>query len=243
MNTPKISPQILAKVALISGKRSRIVVEHIVVHGSITTEDLENYGYKHPPRAFRDVREQGLPLETFWTKNSLGRRIAGYRFGDESAIRNDRLSGRQVLSKIFQTEVCILHNSKCGVCQTRYEPRYLQTDHRIPFEVVGESENRDAKEYMPLCAACNRAKSWSCEHCENWSKMRDPSICSNCCWAYPEAYSHIAMKPMRRLELVWEGKEIGDYEAVLAAAKAANELVPSFVKHVLRDALQRGDVQ
>jgi hypothetical protein len=42
------------------------VIDHILQYGFITTEDLENtYGYNHPPRAARDVREAGIPLETF----------------------------------------------------------------------------------------------------------------------------------------------------------------------------------
>jgi len=106
MSKHKVPKQVLDKAKLITGKRSRLVVDHILKHGSITTEDLENYGYKHPPRAIRDVREQGLPLDMFWTKNTSGRRIAGYRLGDVTAIRNDRLGGRQVLSKEVHSRVC-----------------------------------------------------------------------------------------------------------------------------------------
>lgn len=47
----------------IRNKRTRIVIEHILEHGHITTEELErDYGYNHPPRAARDVREAGIPL-------------------------------------------------------------------------------------------------------------------------------------------------------------------------------------
>ncbi len=48
----------------ISNKRARIVIDHIMKHGFITTEDLETtYGYSHPPRAARDVREAGYLLK------------------------------------------------------------------------------------------------------------------------------------------------------------------------------------
>ena len=57
----------------ITNKRPRIVIDHIIEHGFITTEDLEKtYGYSHPPRAARDVREAGIPLETFKIKSSSG---------------------------------------------------------------------------------------------------------------------------------------------------------------------------
>lgn len=239
MSKRKVPNQILEKAKMITGKRSRVVVDHIRKHGSITTEDLENYGYKHPPRAIRDVREQGLPLERFWTKNSAGRKIAGYRFGDVGAIRHDRLGGRRVLSKEFHDQVCILHKSKCGICQTSYEPRYLQLDHRVPFEVGGEPESPEIKEYMPLCGSCNRAKSWSCEHCENWLEKKDSAICATCYWASPEDYDHVAMRQMRRLDVVWEGNEVDDFEAVANAAKETDELIPDFVKRVLRRAFEK----
>ena len=45
-------------------KRARIVVRHILKYGSVTTESIEEYGYKHPPRAIGDVRDAGIPLRT-----------------------------------------------------------------------------------------------------------------------------------------------------------------------------------
>jgi len=239
MSKPKFPKVILEKAKMVTGKRSRVVVDHILENGSITTEDLENYGYKHPPRAIRDVREQGLPLEMFWTKNSSGRKIAGYRFGNIEAIRHDRFEGRRILSKEFHEQVCGLHKSKCGICQTSYELRYLQLDHRVPYEVAGEPKTRKIKEYMPLCGSCNRAKSWSCEHCANWLEKKDPTICLTCYWARPEDYDHVAIREMRRLDVVWEGKEVDDFEAVADAAKQTDEPMPEFVKRVLRRAFGR----
>src|SRR5688572_23135391 len=99
-------PKFLAFLAAIKGKRSRIVIEHILEHGFITTEDLENiYGYSHPPRAIRDVREQGVPLETFSIKNAQGRTIAAYRFADPSQVRLDRAGGRKPLTKTFKKQL------------------------------------------------------------------------------------------------------------------------------------------
>lgn len=44
----------------VKAKRPRTVIQHILQHDQITTEELKNtYGYNHPPRAIRDVREQG----------------------------------------------------------------------------------------------------------------------------------------------------------------------------------------
>ncbi len=79
--------QFRALIAAIRNKRPRIVAEHILAHGSVTTEELTDlYGYNHPPRAARDLRELGIPLETFKVKNKEGRTIAAYRFGDTSQV-------------------------------------------------------------------------------------------------------------------------------------------------------------
>ena len=127
----------------------------------------------------------------------------------------------------------------CGICQTSYESRYFQLDHRVPFEVGGEPATPEIKEYMPLCGSCNRAKSWSCEHCENWLEKKEPTICATCYWASPEDYDHVAMRQMRRLDVVWEEKEIADFQVVADVAQENEETMPEFVKRVLRRAFER----
>jgi len=96
-NYPKSFLNLLKNV---KGKRSQIVVQHILEHGYITSEELQRqYGYEHPPRAVRDVREQGIPIETFRITTPEGKSIAAYRFGDPSEVKNHRLKGRIVLPK------------------------------------------------------------------------------------------------------------------------------------------------
>lgn len=57
MSESELPGDFLAFLATIQGKRSRVVIDHILKHGFITTEELETlYGYGHPPRAIRDVR-------------------------------------------------------------------------------------------------------------------------------------------------------------------------------------------
>jgi hypothetical protein len=236
MSKPRFPKEVIEKAKAVTGKRARLVVEHILKHGSITTEDLERIGYKHPPRGAQDVKDQGVPLEGFWTKNSSGRRIKGYTFGGAEGIR--RLAGRKAFSKKFRAEVCAAHQSRCGICRTTFEPRYLQLDHRIPYQVAGDLATREPGEYMPLCGSCNRAKSWSCEHCPNWLR-KELSVCATCYWASPEDYDHVAMRRMRRLDVVWEGKEVADFEAVAGAAEAREQAIPEFVKRVLRRAIGR----
>jgi len=56
-------------------------------------------------------------------------------------------------------------------------------------------------EFMLLSSSANRAKSWSCEHCENWQSLKKKEICLSCYWAHPEDYAHVAMRQVRRVDL------------------------------------------
>jgi len=240
-----IPPNILKILQSVEAKRPQTVIKHIMKHGYITTEELkEEYGYNHPPRAARDVREQGIPLETFRVKDSSGRLIAAYRFGKWEDFRVDKLRGRHAFPKKFKHELVARYGAKCHICQASFEERYLQIDHRIPYELAGDENcaDRNPDDYMLLCSSCNRAKSWSCEHCENWAKTRDNSICAQCYWAFPESYTHIALREMRRLDIVWEGDEVYDYNQIKQASEDAGKELPKFVKDVLRRALLRKEL-
>jgi hypothetical protein len=84
----------------VTAKRPRTVIDHILQHGHISTEELkEKYGYNHPPRAARDVREHGIPLETFTVVGADGRKIAAYRFSDPEKTKFRRFDGRTVFQK------------------------------------------------------------------------------------------------------------------------------------------------
>lgn len=62
MTQRELPPDFLKLIESIQQRRPRTVLDHILEHGHITTEELKNrYGYNHPPRAARDVREHGIP--------------------------------------------------------------------------------------------------------------------------------------------------------------------------------------
>ncbi len=236
MNEQDLPEEIIDLLRSVSGKRARVVIEHILEHGFITTEELEEtYGYNHPPRAVRDVREAGIPLETFRVKSSDGRSIAAYRFGDLSKIQTDKLAGRKVFSKQFKAELYQLSGGKCAICSGRFEARYLQIDHRIPYEVSGKPETtqRRTQDYMLVCGSCNRAKSWSCEHCLNWTAEKSPHVCLSCYWASPENYIHIALREIRRADVIWGESEIETYERLKKLAQTERTSIPDFVKRII----------
>lgn len=237
MTVPQYPERFLALLRSVRGKRARIVIDHILQHGYITTEDLERYGYKHPPRAARDVRDNGVPLETFSAKNEDGRTITAYRFGNPAEARYGRLGGRRILSRQLKQELIRRFGSRCAVCLQDYEDRYLQIDHRVPYEVACDTGEVDPSDFMLICGSCNRAKSWSCEHCANWTEEKDPAVCLSCYWVQPDSYRHIALRLIRRLDVVWSGREVEVYEKLRERTEQISQTLPDYVKEVLRQHL------
>lgn len=226
----------------VTAKRAKTVIDHILKHGQITTEELkEQYGYNHPPRAVRDVRERGIVLETFRVTGSDGRKIAAYRFGDINKQRFKKLAGRTGLSKKIKKYLIKKYGCKCFIYLENMDESELQIDHRIPFEVGGDGENIEVNpdEFMLLSGSANRAKSWSCEHCENWQSQKKKEICLACYWAYPEDYSHVAMRQVRRVDLIWQGKKVEQYERLRSDAKESGQTIPEFVKKLIEKAIKK----
>jgi hypothetical protein len=120
----------------------------------------------------------------------------------------------------------------------KIQPGDLQIDHRVPYEVAGDGDELKAEDFMLLCGSANRAKSWSCEHCENWRSIKNRNICLSCYWAMPEKYSHVAMRQIRRVDLIWQGEEVAQYEKLKLDAVTAGLEIPQFVKDVLGKALK-----
>jgi hypothetical protein len=239
MAKTKYPKEFLELCASVTAKRPKTVIDHLLKHGHITTEELKNkYGYDHPPRAARDVRELGIQLETFRVAAANGRKIAAYRFADPTKKQFRRFSGRTGLSRKIKEQLIEKYGCRCSIYLEKVEAADLQIDHRVPYEVAGDSEELKTDDFMLLCGSANRAKSWSCEHCENWRSIRDKSICLSCYWAYPEKYTHVAMRQIRRVDLIWQGEEVAQYERMKSdAAKSGLEL-PEFVKDILAKTLR-----
>lgn len=238
MNIP---PEFLKICKAVKAKRPRTVITHILKHGFITTQELKNkYGYNHPPRAARDVKEHGIPIEMFRVEGSDGRKIAAYRFGDPSKARFGKQVGRTVLGKELKDKLIELHGQRCAIYMVPFPERELQIDHRVPFEVLGDVRGAEMSvdDYMLLCGSANRAKSWSCEHCVNWLELKKPEICRNCYWAYPENYTHIAMRQIRRADILWSESEVEIYEKLKQRTLQLQKNVPGYVKDIVEQHLK-----
>ncbi|PIX48323.1 MAG: HNH endonuclease, partial [Armatimonadetes bacterium CG_4_8_14_3_um_filter_66_20] len=112
MRRKKLPKDFIRMCESVTAKRPRTVIDHLLEHGHVTTEELrDEHGYNHPPRAARDVRELGIPLETFRIVGSDGRKIGAYRFGDPKKARFTRLMGRtafagQLKDKLLEQNGC-----------------------------------------------------------------------------------------------------------------------------------------
>ena len=100
----------------VSAKRPKTVIDHILKHGFITTQELKDrYGYNHPQRAVRDVKEHGIPIEMLRVEGSDGRKIAAYRFGDPAKARPGQQVGRTVLGRELKSNLVALHGERCAI--------------------------------------------------------------------------------------------------------------------------------
>jgi hypothetical protein len=206
----------------------------MVKNGMVTTEQINQAGYDHPPRAAQDVRDLGFRLKTVKVKHSNGRTIAAYVF-DEGELEVGK-EGRRLLPKKERDALIHAAGDECQICGADHN---LQVDHRIPYEVAGESQRGEEQPYQILCGSCNRKKSWTCEQCTNWLQTGSLDVCRSCYWAEPTTYSHVAMQQQRRLDLVWIGNEVNDFERIRAEATRQGRDLPDQIKRALKRSLRK----
>lgn len=218
---PKIRE--LAEKVISEGKNKRAiaVLEALLDKGTITTDELNEMGYNHPPRAVGDVRDAGVPIVTgSVTSAKTGRRMAVYSFGNPDLIQEGRIGGRSAFPKTFKPALVKRYGAMDSITGAKLDERVLQIDHRIPYRIAGDAglAEHNVEEYMLLDASSQRAKSWTCEHCRNM-EIRDPDICRKCYWAFPERYTHVAMDEIRRTDIAWQGDDVRVHDDLKALAQ------------------------
>lgn len=237
----RIAKRLRAKIEAVRAKRPRTLLDHILTHGYVTTQELrDKYGYNHPPRAARDVRECGIPIETFRVTGSDGRSIGAYRLASARGASVAGRQGRAALPRALKLALIAAAGEQCQICGLRADSRYLQVDHRVPYEIGGEPADPESRpqDFMLLCGSCNRAKSWSCEHCPNHRLGRAVRVCRRCYWARPHSYEHIATVPHRRVDLVWAGPAaVARFERLARLADEQDVSVRDLVLRILARSL------
>lgn len=225
----KLPEELLTRISQVSNKRARVVLDGIVANGIITTEEINKAGYDHPPRAAQDAKDLGFRLKRVETKHSNGHSIAGYTF-DTQELEAQK-SGRRLLPKKERDLLIQNAGYKCQICGAKNN---LQVDHRIPYEVAGESQQEETDPYQILCGSCNRKKSWACEHCQNVLQNKELDICRSCYWAEPDSFTHVAMQEQRRVDLVWIGDEVANFDKIKTEANSHGRSVQQEIKETLK---------
>lgn len=225
----QLSEELLQKIAAVTNRRARFVLDKIVAQGIVTTEEINAAGYDHPPRAAQDVRDLGFRLKTIKVKHSNRRSIAAYVF-DEGEMEGGK-HGRRLLPKKERDALISSGGGKCNICGSSVN---LQVDHRIPYAIAGDLPREQEGTHQILCGSCNRKKSWACEHCSNLVNDRLPAVCGECYWAEPASYTHVAMQIERRVDIVWIGDEVREFENIKAAADLKLTTVATEIKELLR---------
>ncbi len=233
---PKI--RAIAEKVIAEGKNKRAiaVLKVLLDKGTISTDDLQDLGYQHPPRAVGDVRDAGIPIITgSETSQKTGRRMAVYTFGDASHIQEGRIGGRSALPKAFKAALIQRYGSIDCITGAKLDERVLQIDHRIPYRISGDAglEDHDVESYMLLDASSQRAKSWTCENCPNM-KARDASVCKTCYWASPEDYKHVATEQIRRTDIAWQGKDVSVHDRLKRQADKDGSTVAELIRSLAR---------
>ena len=238
--TDIIDPRIreIAERVIAAGKNKRAiaVLKALLDKGSISTDDLNDLGYNHPPRAVGDVRDAGIPIVTgSGTSERTGRRMAIYSFGDPDKIQDGRIGGRSALPKKFKTALIARYGSIDCITGAVLDEKVLQIDHRIPYRIDGDTglADHDVEAYMLLDASSQRAKSWSCEHCKNM-ELKEIDNCLTCYWAYPENYQHIALEQIRRTDVSWQGDDVAVHDIIKSIADKQGITVRDLLLHLAR---------
>jgi hypothetical protein len=231
-NVQKLPPEFLARIKTVKNKRARLVLDRIAERGSITTEELKEIGYDHPPRARMDAIDLGFPMITRRVKSRNGQKnIASYSFDLSGKPDEPGKPGRLGLPKARCEAIIAKAGNKCELCGAAHD---LQVDHRVPYQVAGESLKDDASPYMALDGSCNRRKSWACEHCKNFTRIRKVRVCRQCYWANPQEHKHVAMLPIHRAEIVWEGEDCAAFDKFEAKCKRENITLADGLKKLIQ---------
>jgi len=200
-----IPEDIYDRCLVVTSPRVRLVLAHILEHGSIATPEIEEK-YGHGPRAICDTRDLGIPLTTKWIRWPDGKRYASYSLATaEDKDQYGRIGGRRSIPKGVKEALIKRHGSRDFASGKEADPSSLSVDHRVPFLVGGDPDDMHAVDaFMLLDRSSQRSKSFECEACPNSqdAAQRSVATCQTCFWAHPEDYSHRAMAPGRTVSVL-----------------------------------------
>lgn len=218
-----VHPSILEQVKLIpkGKKRAKALAELLIEKGKVSTKEIrEMLNEEHPPSAARDLKDLGIPIKMTWG-SSNGRRYGIYEFDNPDLLENNILRGRQYFPKSLKSNLIKRDGERCNISNINFKSQYLQIDHRIPYRLAGENglPKDHPEDFQLLSAASQKQKSKICEgECQNFKSVKNPEICKDCYWAYPEDYNHIATQQIRVLNVGFLDKDVELFERIKSAS-------------------------
>ena len=227
----KLPTEFLKRIEAVTNKQARIVLDHIAKNGSITTEELKNIGYEHPPRARMDALDLGFPIVTKRVKNSVGKSIGAYSFDLSRPLDDPSRMGRLALPKLEREAILDKAERKCQLCGAEHD---LQVDHRVPYQVAGEALKDSKEPYMVLCGSCNRKKSWPASTARTlWNQAgREVPIVLLGESREPHACRDIAYTS--RGHLIWQGEETRSFDDFRSKCKNEGKSIEAGIKEMMR---------
>jgi hypothetical protein len=63
--------------------------------------------------------------------------------------------------------------------------------------------------------------------------LKKADICRNCYWAFPDNYTHVAMREARRADILWTGAEVEFYEKLKRRTLQLQRNIPGYVKEII----------
>lgn len=234
----------LAEEVIARGKNKRVIaaLKVLLDKGSVSTDELQDMGYNHPPRAIGDIRDTGIPIITgHGTSKRTGNRMAVYSFGRPEDIKAGRIGGRSAFPKSFKNELIEFYGSQDCITGALLDEKVLQIDHRIPYRIAGDLNfsKLNVEDFMLLDGSSQRSKSWSCENCPNSLRTHSIETCKTCFWAFPENYSHIATKDYRRTDIAWQDEDVPVHDKIKMRADELGITVAELLRQLARQTASR----
>lgn len=223
--------------------RGRKAIDALKENGIVTKYDLIRAGIapSQTARAIRDLKDHGIPIQALSRIKTpeSSNPVVRYTFGDRRDIHSEWQDGRRLVPKGMKEKLIRVYGARCAYCGEKLEPRKLQVDHRLPVKYFGElsqKEKRNPQNYLLLCPECNRKKAEAVDEgcAKTCYKTDDMSIIKSCYWYDPINYTHVCMKPVRKLEIKWDESDVDNYEALAKEAKkhglSPQDLVKSMIE-------------
>jgi len=235
-SNPSIDKEAYRKILPLVKKetaRGAKLLTALIEKGEMTTKELEESGYGHPPRVRMDLQDIGIEIGTHYRNPhpQSGNRMGTYYL--MSPKPGEITKKRSPPPKSFKKKLVKNHNHVCAITQYVFPENELQMDHRVPFLVGGDPDSYELDDWMPLSGSAQMLKKKACDDCEN-SSAKDVKICGTCYWAFPERYNHVATIPQSVATMVFRGDvEVELFQKISDIARKNELTVNEVIKSIL----------